>query len=366
MKKFIVLLLLNLVTLFSLFATTNEELKKALDNKEIHVVQALLENAAPEEQSDLEKLVLTKSKEAVSKDDLDYASSLAEIVLMVNFDNTEAQKLYTSIDKAKKTKAETEARKKAEEEKRQEEERKRKEAEEEKRQLEEYKQQKQEEEQKKNEYIESVSKISFANFPMLYAVNLPIEISHSSFADQYNGTSNVYSRLGFGLEAKVGFNHPYVRLDLDLSYNFLPLQFKNAGMKSDFKSRFTVGLPSFSDLFRLSLGLNSYSIINDKNAALYSSLTAPTIGIGLNDIKILPELSLSFFTDLSFITFDTHSEIGFAWDAEIVTRYILPVQLFKGGKLFVQNTTSYNNIIVSKQNEWYLDTQFSIGVSINE
>lgn len=366
MKKFVVLLLLSFSITFSIFAASNEELKKALDNKEIHVVQAMLENAAPEELSDLEKQVLSKSKDAVSKDDLDYAFSLAEIVLIVNFDNAEAQKLYTSIDKAKKTKAETEARKKAEEEKRQEEERKRKEAEEQKRQLEEYKQQKQEEEQKKNEYIESVSKISLANFPMRYAVNFPIEISQSSFANQFNQASNIYSRLGFGLEAKVGFNHPYVKLDLDLNYNFLPLQFNQAGMKSDFRSRFTIGIPSFSDFFRLSFGINSYSLINDNNAALYSGLTAPIFGIGLDKINITPDLTMSFFTDLSLITFDAHSEISFAWDAEVTLRYYLPFKLFENGKLFVQNTTSLNSLIVSKQNEWYLDTQFSVGVSIND
>lgn len=366
MKKYTMLLALLFFSSVVIFAEGTDELKSALNKKDTAKVQLLLESASNEDANKYEAEILDKAKKAVSNDDLDYASTLSEIVLLYDFDNSEAQKLFNSIEKAKKAKAETEARKKAEEKKKQEEEQRRKEFEEQQRQLEEFKQQKKQEEQKKNEYIESVSTISFKNFPMSYSLNLPLEISKSSFADEFNKTSNVYTRFGFGLNANVGFNHPYVNVNMHLTYNFLPIQANEAGTKSDFRSRFTVGLPSFSKWFKLSLGINTYSIFNDNNAVLYNTLTSPTIGIGIENLTFNNNFSFSFFTDMNFITFDENSEINYAWDMEAILRYTLPVTIFKNGKLYLENTTSYTSLIVSKQSEWFLDTQFSFGVSLNE
>lgn len=359
MRKFIALFVLLCLTSLSLFAAGTDELQKALSKKDVPVIQAILDNAAEEEKADFEALILQKAKEAVARDNLDFASSLAEMVLISDFDNTEAQKLYTSIEKAKKAKAETEARKKAEEQKKAQEE-------EQKRLLQEFQEQQKKAEEQKNEYIDSVSKITFENFPMSYAVTLPLDFSYSSFANQYNGTG-LCTRFGTGADISLGFNHPYVEMDLDINYNFFFVGSNNSGMKSDLKTRFSFGLPSFSKWFRLSLGFNTYTLLNNNNnVALYTSLTAPTLGIGVDNIKFSDNLSFAFFTDINLITLDPSSEIDFAFDAEYRLRYTLPVEMMKKGKLYIENKSFVNTLFISNKKELALDTMISVGVSFNE
>ncbi len=366
MKKlgflFIIFLTLNIFA----FADNIDDLKAAISSKDISKVQILLESAPSDQVNVYEKEILAKAKEYVANDELDYASSLAEVVVMVNIDNVEARKLYTSIEKAKKAKAETLARKEAEEKKRQEEERKKAEAEEQKRQLEEFKAQKEKEEKEQKEFIESVSSVSFSNFPMSFGFALPLDFTKSTFADEFNGNKALYTRLGVGLVANVAFVHPYVNIGLHVNYNFLPVAFMKGGMKSDLKTRITLGLPMFSNWFRLSTGFNSYSLINNSSVVLYEMITAPTFGIGVEKVKFTDFLELSFFTDLNLITFDKHSEINYAFDTELNLRYYLPVDAFGMGKLYVESKNFLNNIILSKQSEWYLTSTISVGVSINE
>lgn len=366
MKKFSIVLITFITLCSGIFAAGIDDLKTAIASKDVTKVQVLLESASSDQITEYEKEILSQAKAYVSKDELDYASSLAETVLMFDFDCTEAQKLYTSIEKAKKAKADTLARKEAEEQKKKEAERKKAEEEEQKRQLEEYKKQKAEEEKQQKEYIESVSSVSFANFPMSYGFALPIDLTKSAFADEYNGNNRLYTRLGVGIVANVAFKHPYVDIGFHGTYNFLPLSFMQGGMKSDFRSRLTFGLPMFSEWFRLSLGFNSYSLINNGDVILYESVTAPTVGIGVEKLKIRDFLEFSAFTDLNLITFDSQSEINYAFDAEFICRYYLPVDAFGMGRLYVENKEVLNTLILSKQAEWSLNVSFSVGVSINE
>lgn len=358
MRRFITLILLLFIIPISVFAAGTDELQKALSKKDVPVIQAILDNASEEEKLNFENLILTKAKEAVSKDNLDFASSLAEMVLLADFDNADAQKLYTSIEKAKKAKAETEARKKAEEQKKAQEE-------EQKRLLQEFQEQQKKAEEQKNNYIDSVSKITIKNFPMSYALTLPLDFSYSSFANQYNNSS-ISTRFGTGADINLGFSHPYVEMDLNVAYNFFYIGSNNAGLKSDLRTRLSFGLPSFSKWFRLSLGYNTYTLLNDNDVALYSSLSSPILGFGVDNIKFSDNLSFKFYTDFNLITLDSQSEIDFAFDAEYALRYTFPVKVMKNGKFYMENKSYINTLFLSNQKEWNLDTMINIGVSFNE
>lgn len=366
MKKYFSIFFLLILTSTFAFSAGISDLQTALDNKDLTQIQNSLDTAAADEVADFEKLILNQAKSSVSEDDLDFASSLAEMVLMFDFDNSEAQKLYTSIEKAKKTKAETLARQEEEERKRQEAEAKRLEEEEQKRQLEEYKAQKAKEAKDKDDYIESVSSISFANFPISGGLHLPLEFSRSSFANEYNNSNTLYTRLGIGGTFDFGFRHPYFEAKLNATYTFYPIDFKDAGHKSDLRTRFTIGVPAFSPWFRLCAGFNSFKILGDVNSAIYKSITAPTLGVGFDNLTFGNLFKLAWYLDINLITFDNYSHIDFAYDTELSLKYFVPYEIFPNGKIFIEGNAVFNELIISKQNEWNLATSVNVGVSINE
>lgn len=108
MKKYTLFFTLIFFTSVAIFAEGIADLKSALNSKDTSKIQLLLESADKDEVKNFEAAILDKAKKAVSEDDLDYASKLSEMVLLFDFDNSEA-------------------RKKAEEKKKQEEEQRRKE-----------------------------------------------------------------------------------------------------------------------------------------------------------------------------------------------------------------------------------------------
>lgn len=137
-------------------------------------------------------------------------------------------------------------------------------------------------------------------------------------------------------------------------------------MKSDLKTRLSFGLPFFSKWFRFSFGYNSYTLLDNNDIALYTTLTSPTIGIGLVNIKFSDNLSFKFFADINLITLDSNSEIDFAFDAEYALRYTVPVKLMKKGKLYVENKSFINTLFLSNKKELSFDTMINVGVSFNE
>lgn len=365
MKKHGIIVLLLLASISFLFADGFTDLQKAISSKDTAKVRVLLESSGTSK-SDFENEILKQAKTYVANDDLDYASELAELVLMYNFDNNDAQKLYTSIEKAKKSKAEADARKQLEEQKKAEEERKRKEAEEEKRQLEEFKEQKKKEEQAKNDYIESVSSISFSNFPMSFGFALPVEFMKSAFADEFNNNSRLYTRMGVGFVGNIAFVHPYFNAKAHVNYNFLPINFMKCGMKSDFRSRLSIGTDLFSEWFRITVGYNTFSLINNDSVVLYESITAPTIGFGVDNVKIADFLEFGLFTDINLITFDANTQINYAYDVDFTARYYLPVKALGLGKLYIEDEIVFSSIVLSKESEYTISSILSVGVSINE
>lgn len=367
MKKLIFILLVLLTSVSVVFADNIDNLKQALQDKNVAVIQTLLDSTTTDESADFESLILEEAKNAVAQDDLDYASTLAEMVLMFNFDNQQAQKLYTSTEKAKKSKADAELRKQEEERQRQLEEERKAAEEEQKRQLEEYQEQKKQEEQAKNEYIESVSSINFSNFPLSGGLNIPLEFFNSSFANQFNNTTGPVVKFGVGAQLNAGFNHPYFKFNLHANVNFFPPIIAENGMKFDLKTRATLGLPFLSKWLRFSVGINTFKISDDKNSALYTALTSPTIGIGFEEIKFANNaIAISTFADLNLITFDQVTQINYAFDVQLTVRYYLPFIFGSNGKVYIEDTTMFNTIVLSKQSEWDITTTLCAGVSFNE
>lgn len=339
--------------------STLKLLQTALKNKKITEVKSLLENSGEKETKECEALILDTAKKAVEKDDLDFAYSLSEIVLMYNFDNLEAQQLYTSIDKARKSKAELLA-KEAEKAKQ------KKEDEERKRQLEEYNAMKKQEAEKKEAYQKSISSIDFNNFPIYASISpVALDFTSSEIADEYNSKNGINTKYGAGAFIDLGFKHPYILADLHLNYEFLFADFGDKGAKSSLMTRLTLGSPIISNYVRLSLGYNLFNYINDKNSVLLRNVSAPTLGFGIEKVKIGKNFSFDLFSDINTLTFIKESKIDFGFDIDLSMRYVLPVQLFKKN-IYIQNNTYFNGYAVSQKWEQSINTSFSVGVAINE
>lgn len=357
MKKRIILSALILFVSV-LFAQTSEDLLKALKEKNVDTVRTILEDSSEEEAPLFEELILEDSKRAVKKDDLDYAYQLAEVVLMYDFDNKTAQDLFTSIEKAKKSKAEIAAKEAEKERKRQEEAEKQ-------RQIEEYQAQKQKEEEQKIEHEKAVSTITKNNFPILVGVSpLSFDFTKSEVADEYTGKEQLEVKYGLGLHGNVGFEHPYLMANAHLNYNFNFLSFAENGMKSDLETRLTVGTPIISDYVRLSLGYNCINYINANKSVVLKDVYAGTLGFGVENVKLPKNLTLSAFADFNTVAF-TSNKVNLAFDVDFTLRYDLPWSIFNK-KLYAENNTVFNALQISQKWECSLDTRFIVGVYLND
>jgi len=341
----------------------------ALASKNKDAVKTILESSNEENLKEVESKIITDIKKAVNEDDLDYAYDLADLILMYDFDNKEAQKLYTSIEKAKKNKAEQIARQQEEERRKKEEEEKRIKAEEEKRRMEEYYALKEKDEveaaKAKDDYIESVSSIGWKNFPMEFGFSpLAFDISSSSFANQYNDSSSVNFRYGLGVSYDLSFIHPYVVVDLLVDYQFYVWPVAGAGMKSDLLGRVGVGLPGFSEYFRLTLGYKAMDLISSENIALYTHVKSPTLGCGVDKIKLGKDVYMGCYIDWDLITLDANSTIDLAGGIDLILKYDLPFTV-KNIKFFISNETKFDFIRVSNQSEWSINTIFNFGAKLN-
>lgn len=342
----------------TVFAQTSEDLLKALKEKNVDAVRMVLEDSSEEDAPLFEELILEDSKKAVKKDDLDYAYKLAEVVLMYDFDNKTAQNLFTSIEKAKKSKAEMAA-KEAEKERQRQEEAERQ------RQIEEFQAQKQKEQEAKEEHEKAVSTISKGNFPILIGLSpLSFDFTSSEIAAEKTGKKDVESKYGAGLFTNVGFVHPYLLANLHLNYNFQFFSFAGNGMKSDLETRFTVATPIISDVVRLSLGYNCINYINSNDTVVLTDINAGTLGVGIEDVKFGENFTLAAFVDFNTIAFMS-DKINLAFDGDVTFRYDLPWSVFNK-KLYAENNTVFNAFQISQKWEYSIATRFIVGVYLND
>lgn len=342
----------------TLFAQSSENLLKALKDKNVDEVRTILEDSTEQDAPLYEELILEDSKKAVKKDDLDYAYKLAEVVLMYNFDNKTAQDLFTSIEKAKKSKAEIAAKEAEKERQRQEEAEKQ-------RQIEEYQAQKQKEKEAKEEHEKAVSTISKENFPILVGLSpLSFDFTKSEINDEYTNSNSLEVKYGAGLHANAGFVHPYLLANLHINYDFEFLSFSGNGMKSDLETRFTVGTPIISSYVRLSLGYDVINYINANKSVVLTDIYSPTLGFGIEEVKLGKSITLNAFADFNTIAFISN-KINLAFDADVTVRYDLPFNFFNKN-IYVENNTVFNAFQISQKWEYSLDTRFVVGVYLNE
>lgn len=353
---FLIMALINSVV----FAQTDsmDSLKDLLSKKDVSGVNELLASSESEEKGFLEEKVLSEVQKAVKTEDLDYASSLTEAVLMNNFDNTEAQRMYNAIEKAKKLKAERLAK--------EEEARAAREAEEErKREIEQFYADKAEAEEKKQNYIKSVMSLNRYNFPVYAGVTpLALDFAKSPFADEYNNNDRLNVRYGAGVKVDATFDHPYVIANIRGNYDYFFAPLSGDGTKSDLRLRLSVATPFISKYFFLSFGYVNFTTPESAECALFKEVSAPVIGLGVSQLKIGQSLQLGLFADLNFLTFSS-SDIDLAFDADFYIRYFLPVKIADVMKLYVENDTSFTCLRSANDNEWYCDTSFSVGAAFN-
>jgi len=342
----------------TLFAQTSEDLMKALKEKNVDEVRTILEDSSEEDAPLFEELILEDSKKAVKKDDLDYGYKLAEVVLMYDFDNKTAQDLFTSIEKAKKSKAEIAAKEAEKEKQRQAEAEKQ-------RQVEEYQAHLQKQQEAKEEHEKAVSTISKNNFPILIGLSpLSLDFTKSEINDEYKGSQSMEIKYGAGLHANAGFVHPYLLANLHINYDFEFLSLAGNGMKSDLETRFTVGTPIISDYVRLSLGYDVINYINANKSVVLTDIYAATLGFGVEEVKLGKSFTLSAFADFNTIAFMSN-RINLAFDADLTLRYDLPFS-FLNKNFYVENNTVFNAFQISQKWEYSIDTRFVVGVYLNE
>ncbi len=89
-----------------LFAqSVSSEFSTAVENKDLDRIETLLLDASSGDSVVMENALLNEAKKAVLSNDYDYASALAELVLLKNLDNEQAQNMYVSIEELKRQKA---------------------------------------------------------------------------------------------------------------------------------------------------------------------------------------------------------------------------------------------------------------------
>lgn len=366
--KFAFILVTLLFTNFYVFTQETDELNNALNEKDTEKVQTLLESSSKDNAPILEQMILDSAKTAIMNNDLDFATELSEIVLLFNFDNEQAQALYTSIEEQNRIKkaAEEAKQKEAEKlalEKAKEEEEKARLAEEQ-RLAQERIQKEQEQKAKEEAFIKSVNEISAKNFPIgISLIGADFDFSKSPLADEYNNTDITNTRYGFGGTINASFVHPYIKLHAIGSYSYYPIILNGQGKKQSIEARIILGSPSILGPVGLSFGYKNLS--NDTElAAFYNKIAGPIIGLTIDQIQVLPSLKMSLFFDWNITNLISETYIDFAFDTELITQYTF---LKKGNfNFFVENITGFDALIISDKLEWALKTSLSIGVSIND
>ncbi|UTC75723.1 hypothetical protein E4O03_03080 [Treponema sp. OMZ 792] len=297
----------------------SSKLEAALKTKNMKAVRELLLSAPASEKTKFEKTIINAAKQSVRSGDLDYAKNLAEVVLISNQDNVEAQDLYSSIvemqknqkkldEQKKQMQAEAEAKAKAEAD-----EKARITAAEQK-------------EKDKEALYKSVYEVDLKNFYLDASLGPSFSIFGSSFADKAFGRKKTNSDIGVLLGFHAGFVHPYVLLKLGLNLNWLTVAMAGKDLSVFVVSRFAIGTNAAGGVpIFLSTGhsyINYYGKGGGEQASmLYTKISSPFVGLSVEDWHPIEKLGLTFkfnWIPISvtspFMSFGMHTNIGATYE----------------------------------------------------
>ncbi|MCR5218001.1 hypothetical protein [Treponema sp.] len=342
MKNVKILAALLIFAVTPLVAQDFGALDQAVNDGNCDLVLSILESSGSDA-SKMEERVLDAAGNLVMASNYDLAMELTETVLLFNMDNSRAQEMYTSIEKAKKDKIreEKEALIVAEQKK----------AELKAQRMADYK-------VSVKEYYRSLAKVSYRNFPLEAGlIPLSFNLSSTDFAEESSAM-----RYGFGAEFKASFVHPGIRLDLGLDYIYQPVILSGQGEKSDLNMRAAVTSPVFPIPFSVSAAYKSRWVTSD--ASLYKVLSFPAIGIGLDGFEILPDFSMTAFLDFDLCSSAADSMIDFALGGEVSFKYVFRVKPLIG--IYLAEKNRFDIFVIDSSSESYLDAALSVGIILNE
>jgi hypothetical protein len=315
--------------------TVTDKMTSALASGTIESVASVLMEAPAEQTPSLEEIILRAARDAVRAGKLDRALALAETVLLFNLDNIEAQDLYNSIEETRRTLAEQEARKlkeaadakaKADAEAaakaKAAEEAAKKKAEEEaasakaeadaksaeaarldlERRAREAKEADDKKRAEEEAFLRSVRIIGLQNFRFTASLSPAlIPFGASDFADEYSGTSAINAAYGFDATAEFRFIHPYIGVKLVGNYSLIPFPFSGDDTETRWSARFAIGTPAIGIPLYISAGYLAKSLTGAADAeadtVLFTSLTSPTVGFGIENITVFKNLELGLLAE---------------------------------------------------------------------
>lgn len=363
-------------------------------------VGAILSEAPAELAPELESLSLEAARNAVRAGKLDTASSIAEAVLLFNLDNSEAQDLYTSVEEARRLKAAQEEKKrqeaeaarakaeaeaaakaraeaeaaKAEAEReaaRAKAEADAKAAEEARLELERRAREAREADERKRAeeeaFLRSVRVIGWKNFTASAALSPAlVDIGASSFADAYSGDAAVNSGYGFSGSAELRFHHPYVGAKLEASYGLVPFPFSEGDTSNSLSARLAIGTPAIGLPLYLSAGFVSRTYAGadgaEADTVLFTALSSPTLGIGIEDWAPLPNLELGLRAEWLAVS-AVDDLIDFAASVRLSGKYY-----WRRGEafdLFAGVAVGADGIFAGDGLEWSIHPSLEAGASIH-
>ncbi len=369
-SKIIVILLLLLV-LLPINGQENipfTNLTTALDTKNFEQIETLLSQSQAEEQAEIERRILEEVRKAILSNQLETAGKLAEIVLLNNFDNANAQELFLAVEEARTQQRLLEERRIQTELQ----EKQRIAAEEEQKRTEAEKRRRQEEEDRKKAELESLVKnvttFGLQNVGFKFALApLDIHTSASNFANTYSGEEAVNMRYGFGFYGKGWFNHPYLLAAIESHGTLSPVAFIGQDSVTQFTGRMLLGFPFIIGPAVICVGYQSleYSGTDTKKSqsALFTALSGPTIGAGIHNLSLPGSFNTSLYIEWHTIS-ATDDIADLILSAELQADRPL-VNLSNSVQLTAGASIKYNMISIKSDVEWALSSSLFLGVLIN-
>jgi hypothetical protein len=364
-KYFPAVLALCLAAAACIPAYSDERLTAAFAAKDTDAVLAVLNAAAgDEDKKALEADVLREARSLVFSGDLDTASRYSETVLMFDFENSDAQDLYLSIEDQKKAALALEERKKADAA---EAEKKLLAEEENKRVLQAQEEQRLREEKAQNDekrFVESVKVVGGHNFSAAAFVSpvASVLLYASDFAKEYSDSSGVNTALRFPGGAEAEFNHPYVHAAVNARAGMTVLPFGDAARLSDWSAWASIGTPLIGFPLCVAGGVTGYSF-GETTTMLVNDAMSPTVGLSLDHLRIgsKVDVSANAFWLAGSANFD-YIESMFA--GELAVR----VKLAQFGKFRLSVTPAVSGTLAASgdRSEWIVNPSIYAGVIYNE
>jgi len=359
----------------------------ALKNQDTNKVSELLELSNTETSPVLEALILKNAKEAVLRNDLDWAAKIAEIVLLHNLDNIEAQDMFTAIEDAKRSKLALEERKRklAEEAEAKALEEKLKfeaevkasetsEAIEIAQQEEDIKQAeaaKVEAQRKAQEaaYLKSVREVTIKNFSGLIDVSpASILVGGSAFADAFSASQSINTKYGFMSLLEARFLHPYVGAGLSFSYEIDPIGFGSLDIRNSLSARACVGTPLTILPVYVSFGYRQFSYASnlggEANSVLFTALGSPTLGFGIEKWQLTKDVEATLRMEWLAVSI-TDPLIDFSMSVDFNSRYKF-MRFANMFTLYAGLSSNLDMIFAANKAEWNASGALLLGVLINE